>query len=493
MCDPRVTIVEIIICDALITSHDKRWRNSFHKEEKMVVGAEMHEFLGRVSELLAQLNNWIQPVQPVLSFLASIFGLGTFAYIGLLHWLVKGLRKQLKAWKARVETAERTARLAHEARTAFEMLAQDRASQIQGLQVHARKLEERFRLSDDEATKQLGELSERVAILQGKIGMALRVTAYEDIVEINKVMNFWSRSAQLQQMYTQGLANSIPIMLFGNQKGGVGKTMTSVNLAACFAQRGERVLLIDLDYQGSSSAMCRLEGAKGQVASVSPRHSRVNYLFESPLNDKWADLAIKPVTTNLDFVEAYYFFEILERGLEYRWCLGECSDDVRYRLATALLSGVIRERAYDRIILDAPPRFTLGFVNGFCAATHLFVPTLTDQVSMDAVEFFARQFARLRPALNPGLNLSGVVGTVSDGNQQYTLPLTLRPLADGIDATLSDILGQQRAWFLRNSVIAQLRPIAVSVESGIPYINRESIRPMYQRLAEVIEGLAPRR
>jgi cellulose biosynthesis protein BcsQ len=365
--------------------------------------------------------------------------------------------------------------------------------QIQGLQAHARKLEERFRLSDDEVKNQLGELSERVAILQGKLGDALRFTEYKDIVEIDKVMSFWLRTTQLQQHYTQGLANSIPIMLFGNQKGGVGKTMTSVNLAACFANRGERVLLIDLDYQGSSSTMCRLEAAKGQVASTSPRRSRVDYLFEFPLSDDWADLAIKPITAKFDFIEAYYFFENLERGLEYRWCLGNCSDDGRYRLATAVLSDAIRKRGYNRIILDAPPRFTLGFINGFCAATHLFVPTLTDQVSMDAVEFFALQFARLRPALNPGLKLSGIVGTVSDGNRQYTLPLNLQTLVDTIDATLSDILGEQKAWFLRKSVITQLRPIAASVESGIPYLINEGIRPMYQRLAEVIEGLAPRR
>ena len=112
--------------------------------------------------------------------------------------------------------------------------------------------------------------------------------------------------------------------------------MTASNLAACFAMRGERVLLIDLDYQGSSSTMFQLEELRGRIAQISARRSRINYLFEYPLRNDWKDLAIKQVRPNLDFVEAYYFFETVERGLEYRWCLGECQDDVRYRLANVL-------------------------------------------------------------------------------------------------------------------------------------------------------------
>jgi len=231
------------------------------------------------------------------------------------------------------------------------------------------------------------------------------------------------------------------------------------------------------------------EEARERARSVSARRSRVNYLFELPLRENWKELAIKSVRKNLDFVESFYFFETVERGLEFRWCLGECQDDVRYRLANVLLSATI-QRSYDRIILDAPPRFTLGFINGFCAATHLFVPTLVDRVSVDAVEFFARQFARLRPALNPALRLNGVIGTVNRGNEQNTLPGVLTQTADDIDKRLDTILGDGKKWFMRNAVLTRKAAIAQMAEAGIPYLQIRDQCQMYDQLADVISALA---
>ena len=78
---------------------------------------------------------------------------------------------------------------------------------------------------------------------------------------------FWSqpiRGFRFEQ-YTDWLRDSIPILLFGNQKGGVGKSTLVTNFAAAFAARGERVLTVDIDYQGSHSSLVQLqlrEGAK---------------------------------------------------------------------------------------------------------------------------------------------------------------------------------------------------------------------------------------
>ena len=433
---------------------------------------------------------------PLLQLVTGLVGLGTFAFIAVLHRTIRNLNTQLRSWEERVVTAEREAsqanegkRLAGEAKVGYEALALDRAAQIKELQAQALSLEKSLRLGEDETKREVAALSNRLARLQGKIGSALRATEYAGIATIEQIAGFWSREAQLAQRYLQGLANSVPILFFANQKGGVGKTMTASNLAACFAMRGERVLLIDLDYQGSSSAMFQLEELRGRIAEVSPRRSRVDYLFEYPVKHGWKDLAIKSVRPNLDFVEAYYIFEAVERGLEYRWCLEECEDDVRYRLANLLLSDAI-QGSYHRVILDAPPRFTLGFINGFCAATHLFVPTLVDKTSVDAVEFFVRQFVRLRPALNPVLRLKGVIGTVNDGNAHFTLPRVYSNIADDIDAKLDAIVGERQHWFLRKAVVTRSASVARAAESGIPYLVNQDACRMYDNLAGEIADMA---
>jgi cellulose biosynthesis protein BcsQ len=203
-------------------------------------------------------------------------------------------------------------------------------------------------------------------------------------------------------------------------------------------------------------------------------------------------LAIRNIVPRLDLLEAYYPFEALERGLEYRWCLQELADDARYRLAEVLLSSVIQSR-YKRIIIDGPPRFTLGFVNGIAAATHVFVPTLVDQLAAEAVIYFAQQFRKLAPVLNPALRIYGVTGTVNDGNAAHTLPLVWNPVADNIDTRLRTALGVSEDLFIRDSVITRQKAIAQAVESGIPYIKVPEIRAMYDQLARAVNQRAPRR
>jgi len=457
-----------------------------------MLGDKMVEFLGRISELIAHLNDWVHPVQPILSFIASIFGLGTFALIALLQWVLRSLRDLMKE-KDQDLRDERKARIKAEKDFALASdLAAERAKEPERLREEIEELKRLISSSGDDARKSAAELGEKAKILQFKLDSALGATVYREGTPDDAIA-FWSRIAVRWEGYVEQIANSIPICFFGSQKGGVGKTMTATNLAACFASRGERVLLVDLDYQGSSSAMLRLQSRKGSVAVEEIRKSRVDYLFQTPpLPHNWADFAIRPVTNKLHYIEAYYTFEALERNLEYRWSLCELEDDARYRLARVLLSSIVQTN-YDRVILDAPPRFTTGFVNGICAATHVFVPTLVDFVSAGGVEYFSRQFKRLAPVVNPALRINGVIGTVNSGNAQYTLPQALKRVADTIDERLMENLGVGQGLFVREAVITRKADIANDAESGIPYSISESTRPMYDKLADVINRCAPRR
>jgi cellulose biosynthesis protein BcsQ len=140
--------------------------------------------------------------------------------------------------------------------------------------------------------------------------------------------------------------------------------------------------------------------------------SMEDLLHADRLKDLWHGTAIKQAHPNLDYISCWYSFEKLERNLEYLWALGETADDVRYRLARAILSEYV-QTTYARVFIDAPPRMTAGFMNGFCASTHLFVPMVVDRVTAVAVATFARQYKQLIPKVNPVLRFAGIIGTMT--------------------------------------------------------------------------------
>ena len=180
--------------------------------------------------------------------------------------------------------------------------------------------------------------------------------------------------------------------------------------------------------------------------------------------------------------------------MEYRWALGTTNDDVRYRLARALLSKDVQDR-FDRVLIDAPPRFTLGFVNGFCAATHLYVPTVVDLLSASAVGSFARQFRELRAIVNPRIQWAGIIGTLTFVNTKDTLSLPSKAerAAEAAERAAQNQLDTKEPLFIRKPVIVRDADLARATEKGVAYLNDSNMRPMFDALASVIESKAPSR
>jgi cellulose biosynthesis protein BcsQ len=222
--------------------------------------------------------------------------------------------------------------------------------------------------------------------------------------------------------------------------------------------------------------------------------SLVDWLFQDVLDSNWPTLAIRKVTDNLHYIPAFYDFELIERRVEYRWALTETSDDVRYRLARTLLSTHVQD-TYDRILIDGPPRFTLGFVNGVCAATHLYVPTIVDSLSTSAVSAFARQFVELKPIVNPKIEWAGIIGTMMFPNKAnpLQLPATIERFANSAELAAQNRLNTRESLFIRNPVICKDATLAQATDEGIAYLNDSSVRPMFDALASVIEAKAPSR
>jgi chromosome partitioning protein len=200
-----------------------------------------------------------------------------------------------------------------------------------------------------------------------------------------------------------------PVIMVANLKGGVGKTTLTANLAAYFCNAGKRVLLVDVDYQGSlSNMMLSADGITEVTAEI-------NKVLEADRHVSASMGAIRPfqnVLKGSSIIPAKYELAALENHLMIEHLMQDDGDDTRYRLAKLLLSEELAG-SFDVALIDAPPRLTAGTINAFCASTHLLVPTLYDILSAEAVSTFLGGVQTMKGKLNHGIDLLGIVGMMT--------------------------------------------------------------------------------
>lgn len=233
--------------------------------------------------------------------------------------------------------------------------------------------------------------------------------------------NIWLRRPVIKQPehYHKRLQDSIPILLVANLKGGVGKTTIAANLAVYFERRkGERVLAIDLDHQGSLSSMLlpdavqrtqRPAVAAKALIGGNPNGGAALFSKSIPIRHSERDSRL---------IECDDAFGNFETQVLLEWLIGDRKNDIRYNLARVLHSDDV-QKTFNRVIIDAPPRMTTGFVNALCGSTDLIVPFVLDILSAERVGLFLRTVRRMRGQLFPHLELAGVVGTMKgDGTEK---------------------------------------------------------------------------
>jgi len=228
------------------------------------------------------------------------------------------------------------------------------------------------------------------------------------------------RNASPPRELLEALSSSrVKTIVVANNKGGVGKSTITCNLAACLDEWGFRVLVIDFDYQGSSTQMLLRASGNPKVERSLADHLVAGNVAELDKAVKLQNGALDRLyLTRTKLIPATYTFARMENRLMLRWLSRHEDDDIRYNLLRVLQSPFIQDekRGFDIVLIDAPPRLTTGTVNALCAATHLIVPTILDGLSAETVEAYLRQIKLLvKSQLNPHIELSGVVGTMTEG------------------------------------------------------------------------------
>lgn len=188
------------------------------------------------------------------------------------------------------------------------------------------------------------------------------------------------------------------IITVANQKGGVGKTTSTVNIAAAIAQAGREVLVIDLDPQGNASTALGAEHREGtpSIYEVLTGERSLNDVLQPcpELPKLWT----APATIDLAGAEIELVAQVARE----------------YRLQRAIEAG-LAQRSFDYVILDCPPSLGLLTLNGLVAAKEVLLPIQCEYYALEGLSQLLRTIDMVRTHLNPPLTVGAILLTMYDG------------------------------------------------------------------------------
>src|SRR6201747_2529553 len=272
----------------------------------------------------------------------------------------------------------------------------------------------------------------------------------------------------IDQIYQEDKATLPPghprIISLANQKGGVGKTTTAINLGTALAAIGERVLIVDLDPQGNASTGLGIDRRSRNVSTYDV------LIGEAPLRDAIVPTAVPRLHIAASTMDL--------SGLELE--LGSTKDRAfRLRDAIAALNQNVSEPAdYTYVLIDCPPSLNLLTVNAMAASDAILVPLQCEFFALEGLSQLLQTVEQVRTTLNPNLSIHGIVLTMFDSRNN---------LSNQVVADVRQIMGAK----VYNTMIPRNVRISEAPSYGKPvlvYDFKCSARAEYLKLAtEVIQ------
>ena len=184
------------------------------------------------------------------------------------------------------------------------------------------------------------------------------------------------------------------IISITNQKGGVGKTTTSINLAASLVKRGQRILLIDMDPQGNASVGCGVDLDKTTTATI----------YDLLLLETTAKEAIIKTSSGIDVITANG--DLAGAQVEL---LNEIGRELRLQKALASIGD-----EYDYIFIDCPPALNVLTINALVASNSVMIPMQCEYFALEGLSALISTIRKIRETLNPNLKIEGLLRTMFD-------------------------------------------------------------------------------
>lgn len=251
------------------------------------------------------------------------------------------------------------------------------------------------------------------------------------------------------------------ILAVANQKGGVGKTTTTINLGAALAEAGARVLIVDLDPQGNASTGVGVEMEDRKVSTYDVLTNDVS-LANAAIATADPDLMIVPATTDLSSAD----IELIS------------NESRSLRLRNALRDVSVGRLDLDFILIDCPPSLNILTVNALVGADAVVVPLQSEFFALEGLSQLLLTVREVRQAGNPDLRIEGIVLTMSDRRNN---------LSRQVEADARDNLGELvfQTVIPRNVRLSEAPSHAMPV---LRYDPRSAGASAYRQLAKEILG-----